>query len=58
MCQLTEMLTNDRYHGSMEKIGNVIIKYATYPGLDAVRFFELAIFCFLTGNADMHLKNF
>lgn len=42
----------------MEKIGNVIIKYATYPGLDAVRFFELAIFCFLTGNADMHLKNF
>lgn len=58
MCQLTETLTNDKYHSSMEKIGKAIIKYSTRPGLDAIHFFELALFCFLTGNADMHLKNF
>jgi serine/threonine-protein kinase HipA len=26
--------------------------------LDVVNFFELALFSFITGNADMHLKNF
>ncbi|MFL5741132.1 MAG: HipA domain-containing protein [Flavisolibacter sp.] len=58
MCQLTETLTNDKYHSSMEKIGKAIAKYSTQPGLDAIRFFELSLFSFLTGNADMHLKNF
>lgn len=58
MCQLTETLTSDKYHSSMEKIGKAVIKYSTTPGLDALHFFELALFCFLTGNADMHLKNF
>ncbi len=58
MCQLTETMTSDKYRGSMEKVGNVILRYSTQPGLDAIRFFEYALFCFLTGNADMHLKNF
>ncbi|PWT71149.1 MAG: toxin HipA [Bacteroidetes bacterium] len=58
MCQLTETLTNDKYHSSTEKIGKAIAKYSTQPGLDAIHFFELVLFCFLTGNADMHLKNF
>lgn len=58
MCQLTETLTADKYRGSMEKVGKQILQYAAHPGLDAVRFFELALFSFLTGNADMHLKNF
>ncbi|MCH8545180.1 MAG: HipA domain-containing protein, partial [Cryomorphaceae bacterium] len=31
---------------------------AATPGLDVVNFFELVLFSFLTGNADMHLKNF
>jgi serine/threonine-protein kinase HipA len=34
------------------------LKYSTTPGLDVVNFFELVLFSFLTGNADMHLKNF
>lgn len=42
----------------MEKVGKSIRKFSTNAGLDALSFFELAIFCFLTGNADMHLKNF
>lgn len=58
MCQLTETLTEDKYRGSMEKIGKHILKFSSRPGLDAITFLETALFCFLTGNADMHLKNF
>lgn len=58
MCQLTERLTEDKYHGSYEQIGKTILRYSATPGLDLVNFFELVLFSFLTGNADMHLKNF
>lgn len=58
MCQLTETLTADKYRSSMEKVGKHIAKFSSRPGLDAINFFETALFCFLTGNADMHLKNF
>ena len=58
MCQLTERLTEDKYHGSYEQIGKAIQKYSVTPGLDVVNFFELVLFSFITGNADMHLKNF
>jgi serine/threonine-protein kinase HipA len=58
MCQLTERLTEQKYHGSYEQIGKAIFKYSVNPGLDITNFFELVLFSFLTGNADMHLKNF
>jgi serine/threonine-protein kinase HipA len=58
MCQLTERLTEDKYHGSYEQIAKAIRKYSVTSGLDVVNFFELVLFSFLTGNADMHLKNF
>lgn len=58
MAQITEMLTERKYSGSMEKVGKAILKYSDYSGNDAIRFFELTLFCFITGNADMHLKNF
>jgi len=58
MCQLTERLTEDKYQGSYEQIGKAIQKHSVIPGLDVVNFFELVIFSFITGNADMHLKNF
>lgn len=58
MCQLTERLTEDKYHGSYEQIAKTILKYSSTPGLDVINFFELVFFSFLTGNADMHLKNF
>jgi serine/threonine-protein kinase HipA len=57
-CQLTNKLTSQKYHGSMEQVGKAIREYSSMPGLDAVRFFELTLFCYLTGNSDMHLKNF
>nr|WP_317129443.1 HipA domain-containing protein [Litoribacter populi] len=58
MCQLTERLTEDKYRGSYEQIAKAIKKLSKTPGLDLVNFYELVLFCFLTGNADMHLKNF
>ncbi|MDD2278513.1 MAG: HipA domain-containing protein [Bacteroidales bacterium] len=58
MCQLTERLTEDKYHGSYEQIGKAILRYSANPGLDLVNFAEQLLFSFLTGNADMHLKNF
>ena len=58
MCQLTERLTEHKYLGSYEQIARTILKYSAYPGLDVINFYELVVFSFLTGNNDMHLKNF
>ena len=58
MCQLTDKLTEDKYRGSHEQVAKAISKFSATPGLDVINFFELVLFSFLTGNADMHLKNF
>jgi serine/threonine-protein kinase HipA len=58
MCQLTERQTEYKYQGSYDQIAKAIKKYSSQPGLDLVNFAELLLFCYLTGNADMHLKNF
>ncbi|MCX6150375.1 MAG: HipA domain-containing protein [Ignavibacteriales bacterium] len=58
MAQLTGVLTDRKYKGSMEKVGKAIERYSTYSGNDLLRFFEITLFSFITGNADMHLKNF
>lgn len=58
MCQLTERLTEDKYKGSYEQIVKAIVRYAANPGLDVIDFCGQVVFSFLTGNADMHLKNF
>ncbi|RBL89090.1 toxin HipA [Chitinophaga flava] len=57
-CQLSEFLTENKYKGSYEKIGKLITKYCTNKGLDLLNYFELVLFSYLTGNNDMHLKNF
>nr|WP_315220337.1 HipA domain-containing protein [uncultured Flavobacterium sp.] len=56
MFQITEAF--DKYKSSMEKIGKALTEYSDNTLLDKVYFLELAIFSFLTGNNDMHLKNF
>ena len=58
MCQLTERLTEDKYHGSYEQIAKAIKIYSANPMLDLVNYTELLLFSLITGNADMHLKNF
>ena len=57
-CQLTKKLTEQKYKGSMEQIGRALRQFTSSPGLEVIKFFEIAIFSFLTGNSDMHLKNF
>ncbi len=58
MCQLTERLTEDKYKGSHEQVAKALMKYSIVPLLDVTNFYELVLFSFFTGNADMHLKNF
>jgi len=58
MCQLTERLTEDKYKGSHEQVAKVILKYSDTPLLDVGNFYEYVVFSYLTGNSDMHLKNF
>lgn len=57
-CQLSENLTEHKYRGSIEKIGKLAYQYTANKGFEAQRLFELVLFSYLTGNADMHLKNF
>lgn len=58
MCQITERLTEHKYKGSYEQVAKAIKKYTANPGLDVTNYYELVLFSFLTGNNDMHLKNF
>ena len=56
MFQITEAF--DKYKGSMEKVGKALDNYSSNNLLDKTYYFDLALFSFLTGNNDMHLKNF
>ena len=58
MCQLTERQTEHKYRSSYERIGKAILKYSSLPKMDVTNFFEFVLFSWLTGNNDMHLKNF
>ena len=58
MCQLTGRLTEDKYKGSHEQIAKTIKQYSANPIFDLTRFYELVLFSYLTGNGDMHLKNY
>lgn len=57
-CQISGRMTEDKYKGSHEQVAKLLLKYSANPLLDVTSFFELVLFCFLTGNSDMHLKNF
>ncbi len=58
MCQLTERQTEHKYKGSHEQIAKAIARFARNTLSDQTIFYEQVLFSFLTGNADMHLKNF
>ena len=57
-CQLDSRLTADKYKGSYERCAKVIEKYSETDGLDESELFLRLVFSFVTGNSDMHLKNF
>jgi serine/threonine-protein kinase HipA len=58
MCQLTERPTEHKYKSSYERVGKAILIYSSMPKMDVTNFFEQVMFGWLTGNNDMHLKNF
>jgi len=58
LCQLSEQLTEYKYRGSYEQISKVIHRLSSAPMLDVVNFWQVVLFSWLTGNSDMHLKNF
>ncbi len=58
MCQLTNRLTEHKYLGSYAQLSEVIRKYSAASMLDVQRFWEMVIFSWISGNSDMHCKNF
>lgn len=58
MCQLTERQTEHKYKSSYERIAKAIGQYSSIPKMDITNYFEIVLFSWITGNNDMHLKNF
>ena len=58
LCQLTLHPTEYKYKSSCEQIAKTIAAYSSMPKLDLVNFMQVLLFSFITGNNDMHLKNF
>ena len=58
MCQLTNRLTEHKYRGAYVQLAETIKRYSATPMLDVQRFWEIVLFSWITGNSDMHCKNF
>lgn len=56
--QLSGNSRDTKYDYTMEKLVKVIDDYCTFPAIAKADFFKRILFCFITGNEDMHLKNF
>ncbi len=56
--QLSGGKRSTKYDFSMEKLVKIIDANCTFPMVDRLKLFRISLFCFLTGNEDMHIKNF
>jgi serine/threonine-protein kinase HipA len=56
--QLSGSSRETKYKSNMEKVVKIIETYCTYPVIEKQKLFLITLFSFLTGNEDMHLKNF
>lgn len=56
--QLSGKSRETKYRSSMEQVVQVIDDFCTFPAIERLKLFRLVLFCFFTGNEDMHLKNF
>lgn len=57
-CQISGLMTDQKYQGSYEYLASLINKYSCISGLDLTNYWEQVIFAWIVGNADMHMKNF
>ena len=58
MCQLTNRLTEHKYYGTYQQLAETVKRYSSAPMLDVQHFWEVVLFSWITGNSDMHCKNF
>ncbi len=56
--QLAGKGRDTKYGYSMEQLAGLVDGYCTFPAVERARLFRRTLFCWLTGNEDMHLKNF
>ncbi|MBD0725108.1 phosphatidylinositol kinase [Flavobacterium sp. L1I52] len=56
--QLTGNTRDTKYRFTMEKLIPVLDEYCSFPVIEKADFFKRILFCYVTGNEDMHLKNF
>lgn len=56
--QLAGRTRDTKYDFSMEGIVDLLDRHATFPAVEKLALFRRTLFGFLTGNEDMHLKNF
>ena len=56
--QLTGAGRETKYNSSLEQVAKVVETHCTFPVIEKTKLARLLLFCYLTGNEDMHLKNF
>jgi serine/threonine-protein kinase HipA len=56
--QLAGEKRETKYNYSIEKLINIIDNHCTFPQIEKINFLKRFLFNYLTGNEDMHLKNY
>jgi serine/threonine-protein kinase HipA len=56
-CQILEVPSSWKYAGNLETLARMIREHCSNPRLQLVKLFQRVLFCWVTGNGDMHLKN-
>jgi serine/threonine-protein kinase HipA len=56
--QLSGATRETKYDSSLEQVVRLLEQFCTFPAIEKPKLAKRLLFCFLTGNEDMHLKNF
>ncbi|MCB1123588.1 MAG: HipA domain-containing protein [Verrucomicrobiae bacterium] len=56
--QLSGATRETKYESSLERVAKIVEEFCTFPALEKPKLAKLLLFCFLSGNEGMHLKNF
>ena len=56
-CQVLGVPSSFKYTGNFETLARMIREHCSNPKLQLARLFHRVLFCWITGNGDMHLKN-
>jgi serine/threonine-protein kinase HipA len=56
--QLASLSRETKYNYTMERAVVLMDTYCTFPVIEKAKFFRIVLFNYLTGNEDMHMKNY